>query len=113
SSTAYMFQPFSDSHDKSGMLMHPPEELYRRMVATHNAGWQVCVHAIGDAANRLSVELYDRLFKEHPRKGCRHRIEHASIIDEKTMRGLSRLGIVVSTQAAGHRSLNTANVHTL
>jgi predicted amidohydrolase YtcJ len=98
SSTAYMFQPFSDSHDKSGMLMHPPEELYGRMAAAHNAGWQVCVHAIGDAANRLCVDLYDRLFKEQPRKGCRHRIEHASIMDEKTMRDLSRLGIVVSSQ---------------
>ena len=93
-----MFEPFSDNHDKSGMLMHPPEELYRRMSEAHNAGWQVCIHAIGDAANDLCVELYARLFKENPRKGCRHRIEHASIMDEKTMRELSRLGIVVSTQ---------------
>ena len=98
SSTAYMFEPFSDNHNKRGMLMHPPQELYDRMVAAHNAGWQVCIHAIGDASNRLCVELYDRLFKEHPRKGCRHRIEHASIVDEKTMLELSRLGIVVSTQ---------------
>ena len=78
--------------------MHPPEELYRRMVVAHNAGWQVCIHAIGDAANRLCVELYARLFKEFPRPGCRHRIEHGSIVDEKTMSELSRLGIVVSTQ---------------
>ena len=98
SSTAYMFQPFSDDPQKKGMLMHPPEELYRRMAAAHNAGWQVCVHAIGDAANRLCVELYARLFKEFPRTGCRHRIEHGSIVDEKTMTELSRLGIVVSTQ---------------
>ncbi len=98
SSTAYMQELFSDNRDKQGMLMHPPEELYRRMAAAHNAGWQVCIHAIGDAANALCVELYARLFKEHPRKGCRHRIEHASIMDAKTMRELSRLGIVVSTQ---------------
>ena len=98
SSTAYMFEPFSDNPQKQGMLMHPPEELYRRMVAAHNAGWQVCIHAIGDAANQLCAELYGRLFKEFPRTGCRHRIEHASIMDEKTMRELSRLGVVVSTQ---------------
>jgi hypothetical protein len=98
SSTAYMREPFSDNRDKQGMLMHPPEELYRRMAAAHNAGWQVCIHAIGDAANMLCVDLYSKLFKEHPRKGCRHRIEHASIMDAKTMWELSRLGIVVSTQ---------------
>jgi hypothetical protein len=98
SSTAFMLSPFSDNQDKQGMLMHPPEELYRRMATAHNAGWQVCIHAIGDAANKLCVDLYGRLFKEYPRKGCRHRIEHASIMDKKTMGELSRLGIVVSTQ---------------
>ncbi len=84
--------------------MHPPEELYRRMAAAHNAGWQVCIHAIGDAANKLCAELYARLFKEYPRKGCRHRIEHASIMDEKTMQG---------AVAAGHRGFHAAHVHTL
>jgi len=98
SSTAYMSEAFSDNPQKQGMLMHPPEELYRRMAAAHNAGWQVCIHAIGDAANRLCVELYGRLFKEFRRSGCRHRIEHASIMDNETMVELSRLGIVVSTQ---------------
>ncbi|MCX5994097.1 MAG: amidohydrolase, partial [Chloroflexi bacterium] len=98
SSTAYMLEPFSDNPLKKGMLMHPPEELYQRMVAAHNAGWQVCIHAIGDAANRLCVELYGRLFKEFPRPGCRHRIEHASIMDEPVIKAMARLGIVVSTQ---------------
>lgn len=98
SSTAYMLTPFSDGHDKKGLLMHPPQELYRQMTAAHNAGWQVCIHAIGDAANRLCAEMYGRLLREYPRRGCRHRIEHASIMDEWTMQELARLGIVVSTQ---------------
>jgi len=98
SSTGYMLAPFSDKPGGKGQLMHPPEELYERMAAAHNAGWQVCIHAIGDAANRLCAELYGRLFKEFPRQGCRHRIEHASIMDEWTIKELSRLGIVVSTQ---------------
>ena len=98
SSTAYMLEPFSDNPQKRGMLMHPPDELYRRMAAAHNAGWQVCIHAIGDAANRLCVELYGRLFKEFPRSGCRHRIEHASIMDAAVIKEAARLGILVSTQ---------------
>ncbi len=98
SSTAYMREPFSDNPLKRGMLMNPPDELYRRMMAAHNAGWQVCIHAIGDAANRLCVELYARLFEEFPRSGCRHRIEHASIMDEQVIKQMAKLGIVVSTQ---------------
>jgi hypothetical protein len=98
SSTAYMLAPFADDPSKRGLLMHTPEELYKRMTEAHNAGWQVCIHAIGDAANRLCAELYGRLFKEFPRKGCRHRIEHASIMDEWTIQELALLGVVVSTQ---------------
>ncbi len=98
SSTAWMHEPFFDSADKKGMLMHTPEELYGRMAEAHNAGWQVCVHAIGDAANQLCVELYGRLFREFPRNGCRHRIEHASILDRWTIEEMARLGVVVSTQ---------------
>lgn len=98
SSTAYMQSPFSDDPSKQGQLMHPPEELYGSMATAHNAGWQVCIHAIGDSANRLCAEMYGRLFKEFPRDGCRHRLEHASIMDGWTMQELQRLGIVVSTQ---------------
>lgn len=98
SSTAYMLEPFTDNPSMQGRLNYPPGELYRRMAAAHNSGWQVCIHAIGDAANRLCAELYGRLLKEFPRKNCRHRIEHASIMDGWTMQALSRMGIVVSTQ---------------
>jgi predicted amidohydrolase YtcJ len=41
SSTAFMLEPFSDNLAKQGMLMHPPQDLYGRMAAAHNAGWQV------------------------------------------------------------------------
>jgi predicted amidohydrolase YtcJ len=98
SSTACMLAPFTDGPNKKGVLIHPPEELYDQMAVAHKAGWQVCIHAIGDAANRLCAELYGRLFREFPRAGCRHRIEHASIMDEWTIKELARLGIVVSTQ---------------
>ena len=98
SSTAYMDAPFSDGPDKKGLLMHAPEELYRRMAEAHKAGWQVCIHAIGDRGNRLCAELYERLFQEFPRTGCRHRIEHASVMDMKTLKDLARLGIAVSSQ---------------
>jgi predicted amidohydrolase YtcJ len=98
SSTAYMQAPFADDAGIKGHLMHQPEELYRQMAAAHNDGWQVCIHAIGDAANRLCAELYGRLFKEFPGAGRRHRIEHASIMDDWTVQELSRLGIAVSTQ---------------
>ncbi len=98
SCTAFMQEPYSDHPETRGLLMHTPEELYRRMLIAHLSGLQICVHAIGDEANRLCTELFNRLLTEHPMPGHRHRIEHASILDEETIACIARLGLVVSTQ---------------
>ena len=98
SCTAFMQEPYSDHPETRGLLMHSPDELYRRMLAAHLSGLQICVHAIGDEANRLCAELFSRLLTEHPLPSHRHRIEHASILDEETIARIARLGLVVSTQ---------------
>lgn len=98
SCTAYMQEPFSDRPDTRGLLMHEPDDLYRRMKAAHLAGLQICVHAIGDEANRICAGLFGRLLKEHPCPGHRHRIEHASILTDDTIALFAKLGLVVSTQ---------------
>lgn len=98
SCTAYMREPYTDQPDKTGFLVIPADELYRRMVAAHNAGLQICVHAIGDAGNRTCVDLYDRLLKERPRENHRHRLEHASQLDAGIIADIARLGLIISTQ---------------
>lgn len=98
SCTAYMYEPFSDQPDKRGFMTLGEDEIYRRMVDAHKAGLQVCVHAIGDAANRKCVDLYEKLLKEHPKDDHRHRLEHASQLDAGTIEDIARLGLVVSTQ---------------
>lgn len=98
SHTALMFEPFTDQPAKRGFLTLGENEIYRRMEMAHTAGLQIAIHAIGDAANRLCVELYDRLLEQHPKPDHRHRIEHASQLDAITISEMKRLGIVVSTQ---------------
>jgi len=98
SCTAYMEEPYTDQPDKRGFLTTSSEEIYRRMVLAHQAGLQVAVHAIGDAANRTCVELFDRLLREYPGKDHRHRLEHASQLSRELISEIARLGLVVSTQ---------------
>jgi predicted amidohydrolase YtcJ len=98
SCTACMMEPFSDQPERSGFMMLEDDEIYRRMLAGHVAGFQICVHAIGDRANRRCIELYERLLAEHPREDHRHRIEHASLLDPESIAAIARLGLVVSTQ---------------
>ena len=96
--TALMNEPFADQPDNKGFLVASEEEIYRRMVFAHNAGLQIATHAIGDAANRLCIDLYERLLKEYPRENHRHRLEHASQLDASMVADIAHLGLVVSTQ---------------
>jgi len=96
--TAYMETPFSDNPNSTGFLTTDQDVIYDRMKEAHNARLQVAVHAIGDKANRLCLDFYEKLFKEHPKSGCRHRIEHASVLDQKIIDDMARLGLIASVQ---------------
>ena len=69
----------------------------------HLAGLQVCIHAIGDQANRSAAELYGRLLREHPAPH-RHRVEHASVLDEPTIAAFAELGITCVVQPINLRT---------
>jgi hypothetical protein len=98
SCTARMGAPFSDHPEQQGFMTLDDGEIYRRMLEAHRRGLQIAVHAIGDEANRRCLGLYERLLAEHPRADHRHRIEHASVLDEESIARMARLGVVVSTQ---------------
>ena len=104
SCTACMIQPFSDAEDKKGYMTLGEDEIYKRMVAAHNAGLQIAVHAIGDRGNQKCIALYKKLLEEYPRQNHRHRIEHASLLDGKMIQEIKQLGLVISTQPLFVRS---------
>lgn len=101
--TACMLAPFNDRADTSGMRTMEDEAAYRRMVDAHLAGFSVCVHAIGDAANRTAAELFARLLREHPGPH-RHRVEHASVLDDVTIELFATHGIAAVVQPINLRS---------
>ncbi len=62
-------------------------------------GYQLCVHAIGDRANREVLNLYESIFKEHPgQKNLRWRIEHAQHLDPADIPRFGQLGVIASMQ---------------
>lgn len=65
--------------DSKGLLSFPAAQLTAGIKRAHDAGWQVAVHANGDAAIDLVLEAYEKALKDNPRKDHRHRIEHCSI----------------------------------
>ncbi len=72
------------------------EEL---MAAAMKKGFQVAIHAIGDAGNREALDILERVFQEDPStQALRHRIEHAQVIHPDDIPRLGQLGIIASME---------------
>lgn len=92
--TAKFRQPFVGEPDNTGLLMVPAEQIHADVLHAHRAGFQVAIHAIGDAAIDVVLDAYEAALADTPRPDHRHRIEHCSIVDEETIRRIARVGAV-------------------
>ena len=96
--TACMWEPFSDAPDMCGFCVVEEDVIYERMKIAHNLGFQIVIHAIGDKANRIAVNLYKKLLNKFPREDHRHRIEHASMLTEDVIKDMKEYAIIASCQ---------------
>ncbi len=92
--TARMRLPYEGSADNVGLWMMPPEDLKAKVRRAHEAGFQVGIHAIGDAAIDLVLDAYAEAQAVAPRPAPRHRIEHCSIDDDAILTRIAELGVV-------------------
>ncbi|WKE66951.1 amidohydrolase [Gallaecimonas kandeliae] len=94
---AALLADYSDRPGQRGLMIFPPGELEKRMGAAAEAGFQVNVHAIGDAGNRRVLDGFAAL-PEALRKGRRHRIEHAQVLALSDIPRFAQLGVIASMQ---------------
>jgi predicted amidohydrolase YtcJ len=95
--TAALKEPYADG-SKSTILIYPPEEFNRRVLAAHRGGWQIGVHAIGDLAVELTVQAYEKAQTAFPRPDPRHRVEHCFLTDGGMVRKMVQFGIIPVVQ---------------
>lgn len=79
--TAAMKEEYVRPAGTRGMFMYPREELESKIVRAHKEGYQVAIHAIGDAAIELVIDIYEKSLSEFPRENHRHRIEHCGVVN--------------------------------
>ena len=96
--TACMFEPFTDAPEECGFCVIEEEDIYEKMKVAHNNRLQIVIHAIGDKANRIAMDLYKKLLTEYPRNDPRHRIEHASMLTEDVINDMAKYGVIASCQ---------------
>jgi predicted amidohydrolase YtcJ len=98
STTALFYEPYKDAPGTKGLMVTPEDSLRSRIGAADSAGLQVAVHAIGERANGLLLEIYDSVAKAHGPRDRRFRIEHAQHLRRQDIGRLARSGVIASMQ---------------
>jgi predicted amidohydrolase YtcJ len=98
SHTAAFHEPFDDAPNDRGLLVNTPEDLYAWISGADRARLHVMVHAIGDRANDLLLDIYERVAKENGERDRRFRIEHAQHLSRAAIPRFARLGVIPSMQ---------------
>jgi predicted amidohydrolase YtcJ len=98
STTALFYQPYEDAPQTSGLMVTPEDSLRAWIGGADSAGLQLAVHAIGERANGVLLDIYDSVAKAHGPRDRRFRIEHAQHLRRQDIRRIAQSGIIASMQ---------------
>jgi hypothetical protein len=101
SRTAYFTQPYTDEPENRGLLfsdMLPLLKAGERLMRADATNLQVCTHAIGDAAIKTTLDLYQAVEKNDGPKDRRWRIEHAQHMAAADFDRFAQLHVIASVQ---------------
>ena len=95
SRTAALLAPYADDPTTSGSPNWEADDLAAHVAVATGRGWQLEIHAIGDAAVRSTLDAFERAGDARSR---RHRVEHIETIDPADIGRFGQLGVVASMQ---------------
>jgi len=92
---AALLEPYADDPKNIGLILTDEKKITEKVTQFNAAGFQAAVHCIGDRANRLALDIFEKLGNQN----SRNRIEHAQIIHSNDLPRFFELGVVPSMQA--------------
>lgn len=95
---AALLAPYSDAPESTGLWVTEPADLKRAVLAATDAGWQVGVHAIGDAGNRAVLDAFEAAIAAHSSDDLRLRVEHAQVLAPEDISRFAKLDVIASMQ---------------
>jgi len=105
---AWLLEPYSDLPESSvpvstsrvGLPSVSMDAVRGRAQIAIEQGYQMCIHAIGDRANREVLNIYEETFKRNLKNGhaLRWRIEHAQHLNPADIPRFGQLGVIASMQ---------------
>ncbi len=99
---AWLLKEYTDAPGVHGHNVMPMEDIEEITQRAYKAGFQVCIHAIGDRANKEVLDIYERTFQLYPEgapKEPRFRIEHAQHFHPDDIPRFAKMGVIPAMQA--------------
>jgi hypothetical protein len=96
---AWLLEPYEDLPTSTGLNTDTIENMKETAKVAIENGFQVATHAIGDRANRETLDIYEEAFKAHPEKtDLRWRIEHSQHLNPADLPRFGKLGVIAAMQ---------------
>ncbi len=97
---AWLLEAYDDLPTSTGLNTEPIEDMKETARLAMEHDFQLNVHAIGDRANRETLDVYGEAFLAHPAKtDMRWRIEHAQHLAPADIPRFAQMGVIASMQA--------------
>ncbi len=101
STTALFYSPYDDAPSTSGLPseeMIPESKMLANIIGADSAALQIGIHAIGDRANHIILDMFDRAVKHNGVRDRRFRIEHAQHLQRQDIASFAHQGVIASMQ---------------
>ena len=98
STTAYFFDPYTDAPTQHGLLLEKPAVVQDWMMNADAAGLQLCIHAIGDRAISMVLDMFETTARKNGSRDRRLRIEHAQHMARKDFARFASNNVIASMQ---------------
>jgi hypothetical protein len=95
---AALLEPYADRPSYRGLFLSTEPGLRQLAQLCVDSGMQICVHAIGDAANRMALNAFATIKVTGDRSALRCRIEHAQVVAKPDFARFAELGVLPSMQ---------------
>jgi hypothetical protein len=98
SSTAKFFDPYASDAKNTGVYVTEPDAMRAAIRGADAAGLNVCVHAIGDQANAVLLDLFADVAKQNGPRDRRFRVEHVQHLRPQDYKRFAELNVIASMQ---------------
>ena len=96
---AWLLDPYADHPESTGLNTATVADVEEAAKIALENGFQLAVHAIGDRANRETLDLFERAMRQHPQPDSpRFRVEHAQLLAPEDVGRFAMLGVIASMQ---------------